>query len=313
MALKPQLVEFLEQVKALGLPRIADQEPVAARAQIEALANRPDLPPVPVKAAEDRSIPGPAGPIPVRVYRPSQPARTPTPVLIYYHGGGHVIGSINTHDRAARGLCKESGCLVVSVDYRLGPEHRFPAAVEDAYAALEWVAAHGGEIGADTARIAVGGDSAGGNLALVVSLLARDRGGPRIAFQLLVYPVMDYTGGTPTYEPYGSGYGPPDTDAVAWFRRHYTRTPEDLQDWRCSPSRAKSFAGLPPALMLTAECDVLAWECGEAVKRLRAAGVQVEHVDFPGMVHAFFSWAPMIDDAVKAQALAGDRLRRALG
>jgi acetyl esterase len=128
-------------------------------------------------------------------------------VLVYYHGGGHVIGSIDTHDRTARYLCMYSGCMVASVDYRMGPEHKFPAAVEDAYAALEWVSAHAADLGADATRIAVGGDSAGGNLALVVSLLARDSKGPRVALQLLVYPVMDYTGGTPTYAPYGQGYG----------------------------------------------------------------------------------------------------------
>ncbi len=313
MALKPQLVEIMNAMKALNLPRLSELEPPAARAQIEALADRPDLPPVDIDSAEDRTIPGPGGEIPVRIYRPKAPLRSPLPVLIYYHGGGHVIGSINTHDRTARYLCLYSGCMVVSVDYRMGPEHKFPAAVEDSYAALEWVAANGAEIGADPARIAVGGDSAGGNLALVTSLLARDNAGPKVALQVLVYPVMDYTGGTPSFEPYGKGYGPLDTDAVDWFREHYTSSPADLADWRCSPARAESFAGLPRTLVITAECDVLNWEGTEAAKRLKAEGVDVTHVDFPGVIHAFFGYAPALDDAAEAQKLAATHMREALG
>lgn len=312
MALKPQLVEMLTAMKALNLPRIAELEPPAARLQIEKLAKRPDLPPVDIAGAKDTHFEGPAGNVHVRIYRPKQPLRSPLPVLIYYHGGGHVIGSIDTHDRTARYLCLYSGCMVISVDYRMGPEHKFPAAVEDAYAALQWVATHAAGVGGDPTRIAVGGDSAGGNLALVTSLLARDNAGPKVSFQLLVYPVMDYTGGTPTYEPYGQGYGPLDTDAVTWFRRHYTKSDADLADWRCSPARAKSFAGLPRTLVITAECDVLNWEGLEAVKRLKAEGVDVTHVDFPGMIHAFFGWAPMLDDATAAQKLAAEHMRQAL-
>jgi acetyl esterase len=313
MALKPQLVDLLNAMKALNLPRISELEPPAARAQIEKLARRADLPPVDIAGAKDTRFEGPASHVHVRIYRPKEPLRTPLPVLIYYHGGGHVIGSIDTHDRTARYLCLYSGCMVVSVDYRMGPEHKFPAAVEDAYAALEWVSAHAADLGADPTRIAVGGDSAGGNLALVVSLLARDNAGPTIALQLLVYPVMDYTGGTPTYEPYGKGYGPLDTDAVDWFRNHYIRSEADLADWRCSPSRAESFAGLPRTLVITAECDVLNWEGTEAAKRLKAEGVDVTHVDFPGMIHAFFGYAPMLDDSVAAQKLAAQHMREALG
>ncbi|MEQ9639866.1 MAG: alpha/beta hydrolase [Alphaproteobacteria bacterium] len=313
MALKPQLVEILNAMKALNLPRLAELEPRAARAQIEKLAVRPDLPPVDIAGAKDTHFTGPAGEVRVRIYRPNEPLRTPTPVLIYYHGGGHVIGSLNTHDRTARYLCRYSGCMVVSVDYRMGPEHKFPAAVEDSYAALEWVAANAEKLGADPARIAVGGDSAGGNLALVVSLLSRDNDGPKVGFQLLVYPVMDYTGGTPSYEPYGKGYGPLDTDAVDWFRKHYTNDGSDLADWRCSPSRAESFAGLPRTLLITAECDVLNWEGTEAAKRLKAEGVDVTHVDFPGVIHAFFGYAPTLDDATKAQKLAAEHMRQAFG
>ena len=198
-----------------------------------------------VAAVEDRTIPGPAGAIAVRVYRDAEAAGGGLPVLAWLHGGGHVIGSLDTHDAMARNLCREARCVVVSVDYRMGPEHPFPAAVEDCFAAVRWLAEHGGEIGADPARIAVGGDSAGGNLAAVVALLARDEGGPALRHQLLVYPVTDYRCRGASYERYARGYGLLEAESMRWFQRHYLGGPERAGDWRASPLLAADLSRLP--------------------------------------------------------------------
>jgi acetyl esterase len=194
----------------------------------------------------------------------------------------------------------------------MGPEHRFPAAVVDSYAATQWLAAQADRLGIRADRLAVGGDSAGGNLALVVALMAREQGGPALAFQLLVYPVTDYGGGTPSYATYGKGYGPLEAETMLWFRGHYLNGEVEIADWRASPARAARLAGLPPALVITAECDVLHDEGAQLAARLSEEGVATEHVDYAGMIHGFFSLAPLIEDATAAQALAADRLRAAL-
>ncbi len=312
MAMKPQLVALLEEMKALGLKPMHELSPVDARAQMEAGVKARNVPPIELGSIEDRSIPGPGGDIPVRVYRPDG-ADDALGALVYYHGGGHVIGSMDTHDSVARAMCRDANIVVMSVDYRMGPEAKFPAAVDDCYAATRWLSNNADSMGVRADRIAVGGDSAGGNLALVVSLMARDNDdGLSLAYQLLVYPVMDYSGGTPTYETYGVGYGPLMAASVPYFREHYLNSDEELADWRASPSRAASFAGLPPALLITAECDILNHEGRECGERLNAEGVACEHVDFEGMIHGFFSMAPMLDDSVEAQLLAADRLKAAL-
>jgi len=312
MAMKPQLVKLLEAMKALGLKPMHVMSPVDARAQMEAGVKARNVPPIELGSIEERSVPGPGGDIPVRIYRP-QDADGPLGALVYYHGGGHVIGSMDTHDYAARAMCRDANIVVMSVDYRMGPEAKFPAAVDDCYAATKWLSDNADAMGVRANRIAVGGDSAGGNLALVVSLMARDTDDSlSVAYQLLIYPVMDYTGGTPTYETYGTGFGPLMAASIPWFREHYFTSDDDLADWRASPVRAATFAGLPPALLITAECDILnheGWECG---KRLIADGVACEHVDFEGMIHGFFSMAPLLDDSVEAQLLAADRLKAAL-
>ncbi len=312
MAMKPQLVDLLEAMKALGLKPMHELSPVDAREQMEAGVRARDVPTIQVGAVEDRTIPGPGGEIPVRVYSPAGTSG-PTGALVYYHGGGHVIGSPDTHDGVARALCRDAEILVLSVDYRMGPEAKFPAAVEDSYAAAKWLSDNAADMGIRPDRIAVGGDSAGGNLALVTSLLARDSSDDlSIAFQLLVYPVMDYTGGTPTYETYGNGFGPLVAESIPYFREHYLNSDEDLKDWRASPARAERFTGLPPTLLITAECDILKHEGMACAERLTAEGVDCEHVDFEGMIHAFFSMAPLLDDSIAAQALAADRLKKAL-
>jgi acetyl esterase len=312
-SLTPQLLELLEAGRLAGMKPISVLTPGEAREQAEVAVKARELPPIELGSVEDRTIPGPAGDIPVRFYRPQGDADGPRGALIFYHGGGHVICSLDTHDRAARALCQEAGIVVMSVDYRMGPEHKFPAAVEDAHAAFEWLAANAAEEGVDAHRIAVGGDSAGGNLSLVVSLLSRDNGGAMPAFQMLVYPVLDYAGGTPSYELYGDGFGPLDTAAIDWFRKYYFADEADMADWRATPRLAETYKGLPATLVITAECDVLNHEDRELVARLAADGVDVEHVDYPSMMHAFFTLAPMIDEAVEAQSLAADRLKMALG
>jgi acetyl esterase len=244
MAMKPQLIKLLEAMKALGLKPMHQLSPVAAREQMEAGVRARNQPLIELGSIEERSIPGPAGDIPVRIYRPEGAATAqggPLGALVYYHGGGHVIGSMDTHDYAARAMCRDANIVVLSVDYRMGPEAKFPAAVDDCYAATKWLADNAESMGVRADRIAVGGDSAGGNLALVVALMARDTDDSlSIAYQLLVYPVMDYTGGTPSYETYGIGYGPLQAASVPYFRGHYLNSDDELADWRASPARAAS-------------------------------------------------------------------------
>ena len=233
------------------------------------------------------------------------------PAIAYYHGGGHVIGSLDTHDLIARNLCHGAGALVVSVDYRMGPEHRFPAAVEDLFAALEWLHANAAGLGVDPERLGVHGDSAGANLAAVVALIARDRVGPILRLQSLVYPISDYRLSAPSYATYAEGYGLLTRAAMQWFQRHYLRRPEDAEDWRASPIRAPSLAGVAPAIVVTAECDVLHDDGANYAEALRRAGVAVEYREFPGMIHAFFGMIPAVDDAMNAQRAVWDAFRRA--
>ena len=311
MAMKPQLLQLLEAMKAQDLKPMHKLSPKDARRQMTETAKSRDTTLIEVGNIEDRTIPGPAGAIPVRIYR-SEGTDGPVGAMVYFHGGGHVIGDLDSHDSVCRAICHDAKIFVMSVDYRMGPESKFPAAVDDSYAATKWLFENADSMGVRADKIGVGGDSAGGNLALVTSLLARDNEDISIAFQMLVYPVMDYTGGTPTYASFGKGFGPLTADSIPYFRKHYLNSDQDLKDWRASPARAETFAGLPKTLLITAECDILAHEghaCGE---RLRADGVDCEHVNYEGMIHGFFSWAPLLDDSIAAQSLAADRLKAAL-
>ena len=302
MPVDPQIQQVIDALAASDFEPVHAQSPAQARTQYVRMIEARGIAPAPVGTAEDRSIPGPAGDLPVRIYRPELDAPA-LPGLVYFHGGGHVIGNLDTHDATARNLCNGAGCVVVSVDYRLAPEHKFPAAAEDAFAAVGWSAAHGAEIGIDPRRIAVGGDSAGGNLAAVAALMARDAGGPAIALQVLIYPVTDYACDTESYRTYSDGYGMLEARSMHWFRDHYLRDEADRLDWRAAPLRAGDLAGAPRALVLTAQCDVLHDEGEAYARRLRSAGVEVDHRDMPGMIHGFFTMAPAVDGAVRAQAL----------
>jgi len=308
MPLDPQAKFLLDQLTAQGGLGVEDMTPVEARKAFEAM--RMPFPGEPVAGIENRSIAGPAGALPVRIYTP-QAAGVPAPAVVYFHGGGWVIGSLETHDNLCRAIANRARAVVVSVDYRLAPEHRFPAAAEDCYAAAHWVAGHGAEIGVDGERIAVAGDSAGGNLAAVVALMARNLGGPALRQQTLIYPVTDADFDTRSYRDNAEGYMLT-RDAMRWFWDHYVPDTERRSDAYASPLRAEKFGELPRALVLTAEYDPLRDE-GEAYgARLRDAGVSTEMSRYDGQIHGFASMLDMLDAGKRAVDQIGAALRAAL-
>lgn len=264
----------------------------------------------PLVSAADHMFAGPGGERRARVYTPDGDG--PFPVVVFFHGGGFTIGSLEGHDPVARQLCARSGALVVSIDYRLAPEHRFPAAVEDAFAAMAWVADNVERLDGDPSRLAVVGDSAGGNLAAVTCLLARDAGGPPIAFQALVYPSTDLRGGYPSIEENADALFLP-ADTLSWFIEQYLVSPEDAADWRASPILASDLTSLPPALVLTAEFDVLRDEGEAYAAALRSAGSSVTVRRYDGMTHAFFQLAGVLDVASDAMDEVATALRVAFG
>jgi len=269
--------------------------------------------PMEVGSVSDATIPGPAGDIGARVYRPESGGES-APVLVWYHGGGWVIGDLETADATCRKLCARAGVVVVSVDYRLAPEHPFPAAPADAWAALEWVAERATDLGGDPDRLAVGGDSAGGNLAALVALRARDEGAPTLRHQLLVYPATDLTMEHPSIKENGEGYFLTQS-SMDWFTDHYLgaeREHADPTSPHVSPLFATDLSGLAPAQVLTAELDPLRDEGDAYAERLAAAGVPVEHVSHPGLIHGFFSMGAVAPAADDAAAAAAERLRVAL-
>ncbi len=308
MPLDPQAGALLEQMRGMGAPPLHTLSVPDARQLLErlrALAGEPER----VAHVEDRTVPGPAGDIPVRYYRPA--GATP-PLLVYFHGGGWVLGGLDSHDGMLRTLCNASGCAILAVDYRLAPEHRFPAAVDDCVAAAEWAAANASALGVDTSRLALGGDSAGGNLTAVVSQLARDRGGPAVRFQLLVYPATDATADMPSSRENATGYFLERED-MRWFYGHYLGADGDRHDPRVSPLRAADLRGLPPALVITAEFDPLRDEGEAYAHRLREADVPVTLTRYHGMIHGFFGMGTLLDQARTAVTEAATALRAALG
>ena len=309
MALNPQCQAVIEAA-ASGASVFDTRDPGEARARYDAstAAFAPATPAL--RSVEDRVVPGPGGGIPVRVYRPETEAAA-LPVLTFFHGGGWVFGNLESHDHVCRALAHEADCLVVAVDYRLAPEHKYPAALDDCYAVTAWLAANAPEMGGDGARIAVGGDSAGGNLAAAVCLAARERGGPAIAFQLLIYPATDHTADTDSLARNAIGYLLT-RDAIEWCKALYLRDADDARDPLASPLLADDLAGLPPALVQTAEFDPLLDEGTAYAERLAAAGVATEHLTYAGMVHGFVRMGALIDDANAAIADAAKRLKAAL-
>ncbi|MCZ6617962.1 MAG: alpha/beta hydrolase [Gammaproteobacteria bacterium] len=276
---------MLDQLADEPGPPITEMSPSAARELYRMM--RPATPELEVGGVTDRSIPGKGCDIPLRIYHPA--GEGPFPVLVNFHGGGWVIGDLDTADGVCRDFCNTARCVVVSVGYRLAPEHIFPAAVDDAYSATQWVADNTAELNGN-GKIAVCGESAGGNLAAVVCLKARDEAGPRIDFQLLLYPVVDCDMTRQSYVENGSGYFL-ETDSMIWFWDHYCPDLEQRKDPAASPLLARNHAGLPPALVVTAEFDPLRDEGSLYAETLRAAGGDAQAVCYDGLVHDFFATA----------------------
>ncbi|MCH2414269.1 MAG: alpha/beta hydrolase [Acidimicrobiales bacterium] len=303
MPIDPMLLAVLE-----AFPMQFDDLGSMTAQEVRALFEQGNPPPgEDVASVEDLEVPGPDGPLPVRVYRPDG-AAVPAPVVVFFHGGGWVLGSIATHDATCRGLANRTGAVYVSVDYRLAPEHPYPAAPEDCYAATCWVADHAADLGVDPGRLAVAGDSAGGNLAAVVCQMARDRSGPAIAFQLLIYPVTDLDFDRwPSMEE--NADGPLLTrEGMDWFARHYVGTLPFTGDPYAAPIRAADLSGLPPAYVATAGHDPLRDEGAGYAEALAAAGVTVGYDNFATMIHGFVGFA----DVVPAAGEARDRIAAAL-
>jgi acetyl esterase len=304
MPLDPQAKVLLDQLEMMGAPPIDEQTPEGLRASYAMMAAL-DGEPEAMAKVEDRMIPGPAGEIPVRIYTPD--GSGPMPVVLFFHGGGFVIGNVETHDSNARSLAAGAKAIVISVDYRLAPEHPFPAAPDDCFAATTWAHDHAAELGGDPDRLAVAGDSAGGNLAAVISLMARDAGGPPLRAQILVYPATDLTMSHPSIEENGEGYLLT-KDTMHWFMGHYQ---PDVSSQKASPMVAADLSGLPPALVITAEFDPLRDEGEAYAERLRAAGVPVVVSRYDGMIHGFFGMRTILEGAGKAMDEATRTLRDA--
>ncbi|MHB1444163.1 MAG: alpha/beta hydrolase [Acidimicrobiales bacterium] len=308
MPLDPEAQTFLDGLAQAGARSAAETSPEEMRAGY-ALLSALGLPVAEPASTEDRLIPGPTGDIPVRIYRPQTEGTHP--VVVFFHGGGFVIGGLDTHDPLCQQLSSRVPAVVVSVDYRLAPEHPFPAAVEDCWAATQWVAANAAGLGADPGRLAVAGDSAGGNLAAVVAIRARDAGSPPVSFQLLIYPTTDATGSHPSIEENGQGYFLT-AETMAWFQGHYLGADGDRNHPDASPLFVEDLSGLAPAFIVTAEYDPLRDE-GEAYgRRLEEAGVATKVRRYDGMIHAFFQLDAVIPAAASAITDAVDALRQAL-
>src|SRR5207245_5987799 len=312
MALDPQARAVLELIIKSGRPPYHQLSPKEARQLFR--ETRPASTPVPPEIGVVRNVlaEGRHAAIPLRVYRPAGVAATALlPGLVYFHGGGWVIGDLETHDVLCRQLTAGAGITVVSVDYRLAPEHKFPAALDDAWEATRWVNASAAELGIDASRLAVGGDSAGGNLAAVVALMARDAGSPAVTFQVLLYPVTDLGAETRSYTDFADGYMLT-RDSMRWFVAQYLDSKDQAADWRASPLRAATLAGLPPALIVTAGFDPLRDEGRAYARRLRDAGVRVDYACYGGMLHGFVGMGRLLDSGNRAVSHIAASLREAL-
>lgn len=311
MALKGDVAELLAQMEAQGLPPFDEMSVPQARDVIMAFR---DLQGEPEDVAEIRDIlvPGPAGNLPVRIYNPGP--GTPRPLVVYFHGGGWVVGNIEVVDKPCRALANASGCVVASAQYRLAPETKFPGPVEDCYAVTAWLVEHAAEVGGDPSRVAVAGDSAGGNLAAAVALMSRDRGGPQLAYQLLIYPVTAPARGTQfaSYRDNADGYLLT-RGGMEWFWDHYLASPDDGDNPYAAPLRAPDVSGLPPAMVVTAEFDPLRDEGAAYADRLREAGVKVTASRYDGVVHGFFWMGGVLTDGRAVLTEMADQLGAQLG
>ena len=310
--LHPQTRALLDFIEKQGAPATHTLSPAEARV-VSSQRRKRLLPPAPeVASVAARRVPAPAGAIPLRVYRPWGSHETDLlPVLLYYHGGGFVLGDLDSHDVICRQLANIAGCAVVAVEYRLAPENPFPAAVNDASAALVWLQENAKELRVDATRVAVGGDSAGGALATVTAIAARGNALPPIVFQLLIYPVTDWRCGSKSHHENGQGYFLTH-ELIDYFKRHYLPDAALYGDWRASPLLHPDLSNLPPALVLTAGFDPLRDEGGAYAQRLTGSGNVVSHVCFERQIHGFITMGGVIDEANTAVAMCAGELRRAL-
>ena len=324
------IAELLQAAEQSGIPALNELPVSAARLQYrETVARLSTVPMVSAGGVEtlqlvarDRRIPGPAGDIPIRVYTPpSAGGTTSMPVTVFFHGGGWVIGDLDTHDPICRALCLHAESIIVAVDYRLAPEHKFPAAVEDAWAATRWVAANAAQLGAGTEplRLAVAGDSAGANLATVVTHLAKERNksldpalaGSKellISYQALVYPTVDLSLSSPSMRELAQGFRLT-KPLMEWFVGHYLSNTTDKHDWRASPILANDLSGLPPALIITAGFDPLRDEGRAYADKLTAAGVTVRYRCYDELIHGFLTMSAVVEQSRAALAFIGQSLR----
>lgn len=308
MPLEATTAALLAAAAEAGAPPLSDLSPAEAREMYRMM--QPPADDITVGKVENRRVTGPAGEIPIRVYHPE--GSGPFPIHLHYHGGGWVIGDLDTHDADCREVCRRAGVIVIAVDYRLAPEHPYPAAVEDCFAAAQWAAANAAAIGGRSGPISVGGDSAGGNLAAVVSRLARDAGAPLINFQLLIYPVTDAAMDTASYTENSDGYMLT-RQSMTWFWESYCSDAARRLEPDASPMRAADLAGLPAAHVMTAEFDPLRDEGEAYARRLQEAGVAVTCERYDGLIHGFFSQARMVPAAQPALDAAAKALRDAHG
>jgi acetyl esterase len=308
--LDPDNQRVLDMMKAAGRPPVASLEPPQAREMYRAGRGvlQPDLPDM--KEVRDFAAPGPAGDIPLRLYRGLGTPAGPLPVLVFYHGGGYVIGDLDTHDYVCRKLANVARCAVVAVDYRLAPEHKFPAAVDDAAAALRWIVREAASLNIDPARVAVGGDSAGGNLSANMAHMARDGDVPAICFQLLLYPGTDMSMAQASYKKDWTQY-PLSIEAIRYFLKHYLGSDTDYTDWRAAPLTAPNFRELADAFVLTAGHDPLADEGMEYARKLEANGVRVISVHMSDQMHGFLTMGRVVRAADLALDMAGAALMKA--
>jgi len=298
VTLDPDAAAVFKAFQEAGRPAYETLTPAEARAFYLAARVVSNPEPPELESVRPLSIPAPHGSIPARLYTPKRLRKTNglAPCLVFFHGGGWVIGDLDTHDVVCRKLADQGELVVISVDYRLAPEHKFPAAVEDAITATKWAATNAGQLGVDASRLVVGGDSAGGNLAAVVAISARDGNGPALSGQVLIYPATDFA---MTH----ASHREPETSillthsVIPWFRDHYLNGSADIHDWRASPARTGTLIGLPPAYVLTAGADPLRDEGGEYAKRLKEAGVPVTYRHFPGQFHGFFTMGKLLAQA----------------
>jgi acetyl esterase len=304
MPVDPQVEALLAPMRELPAMDFFELEPSLVRENFGTVG--PPASPPEVARVEDRTIPGPGGELPVRIYTPD--GAGPFPLIVFFHGGGFVLCDLDSHDALARSLCNGVGAVVVSVDYRLAPEAKFPAAPEDCYAATRWAVENAEALGADARRVAVAGDSAGGNLAAVVALLAKERGGPSLSHQLLIYPVTSSELTTPSYEENAEGYFLTG-DMMRWFWHHYLEREEDGASPLASPLRAEDLSALPAATVITAEFDPLRDEGEAYARRLEKAGVPTHLARYDGVIHGFVSMYEVIDKGREALDLGCRRLR----